>query len=91
MREGVAVQEVDRPLQDADQAAQDAVHDVPDHVAFGAFLVRGHGRGLPQHVDDRDQQAAQADAPEGVGHGAAEGAPGCAGWHAARFAGAEVP
>ena len=91
MGEGVAVDERDGPVEEADEAAEHAEHDAADEVALRGFVLLSDAAGLAEHVDDGDDQGAEGDGPEAVGHGAAEGAGGGAPGHSAGFAAAEVP
>lgn len=64
--ERVAVDEGYQPVQERDEAPQDRGRDAADDVAFLELLPLHHRERLTQHVDDRDDQATEADAAEGV-------------------------
>ena len=67
MREGVAVDELDRPLDQADDAAEDAEGAGGGGVALAGFRLLRDADGLPDHVDEGDDQGAEGDGAEGVG------------------------
>lgn len=79
MGKGVAVDELDGPFEDGDDAAQETKDDDANHAADAAVLGRrlaGDGAQLAQELDDGDNEAAEGDGAEGVGEGALEGAAG---------------
>lgn len=53
MRKGISVDKLDDPLQDRDQASQEAEEDVPNNVSLGPFLVAG---GLSDHLEEVDNR-----------------------------------
>jgi len=75
--ERISVQELESPLQEAEQAVDHAEDDVSNHVsntAAAANLVPRDGADLAQELDNGDEQAAQADGAEAVRQRAAGGA-----------------
>ena len=91
MDEGIAVDELHGPVDDADDAAQHAERDRADDVAFPSFLLLRDARRLPHHVDQRDDQRAEADAPKAVRHAPPECAARRSSRHAAWLSRAEIP
>lgn len=64
--EGVSVDKLDDPLEDRNQARQDAEENVADDVSLGTLLVLG---GLGHHleeIDNGNNQAAEADGSETI-------------------------
>lgn len=89
--ESVAVEECDEPVKKIDKASQNPGCDAADDVAFFHLMPLDDGNRLTQHVDDRDDQAPEADAAEGVGSGADERAASCSSRKTARKSTPEVP
>lgn len=77
MRKSVAVDELDGPVEDADQTLQDAKENVTDNVPVSAGLALCDGADLSEAVNDGDNETSKADAAEGVGHGTTESPSGC--------------
>lgn len=88
---GVVVDELDGPVEEADETAEEAEEDGADDVAGLGFAALRDGHRLAHELDQADDETAEADAAEGVRHRAAEGAASGARGHAAGFLGAEVP
>ena len=89
--EGVAVDELDGPVEDADEAAEHAERDRRDDVAGLGFLLLRDADRLPQHVDERDDQRAEADAAERVRNRAPERTALHNNQHAPGLPAAEIP
>ena len=75
MRERISVQELHRPVQQADQAAENAESDHADDVAVLCALLSRHTAYLSQTVDDRHDQTAKANRAETVRQGTLQRAP----------------
>lgn len=75
MGEGIAIEELDGPVQDANDAAEDAEQDRANKIALGCFLLLSNGADLTQEVDDCNHKTTKTDASETVGHGAFESSP----------------
>ena len=68
MREGVAVDKLNRPVEKTDDALEAAECDGGNDVALLRFLLLRDRDALPDHVDERDNEGAEGDTAEGVGH-----------------------
>ena len=91
MNEGVAIDELDRPVDNADNASQDAEHDGPDDISLRGLLLLRDAACLPYHVNERHDQGPEADAAEAVRHAPPERASRRSPRHAAWLSGAKVP
>lgn len=73
MTEGVAVEELKSPLEDAEQTAEDTENDIANH-ATNTTVVKGlltsDRAQLSEELDDGDKQASQADGTEAVSESA---------------------
>jgi hypothetical protein len=67
--EGIAVEELDGPLQKTKQATNAAEDCVTNHAATRSLLVASSVAELAQELHDGDQQAAQTDGTKAVGQG----------------------
>lgn len=70
MTEGVAVEELSKPVKEADQASQNTEHRVPNSTADPAFLGRlspCNRAEMPHKLDDGENQASEADRTKAVG------------------------
>ena len=86
--ECVSVQELDSPVEDANQTAQDAKQNRPHHVAItGSIALSGRAE-LTKSLDDSYKQTSKTDTAEAVGHGPLESTAGRALWHGVRV---EIP
>lgn len=85
---GVAVDELDRPIEKSDEPLQNTKGAFGGEVAVvGLGLLRDRAR-LAEHVDKGDDQAAETDGAEAVCQCATSGAP-C--WTLGHVVGAKVP
>lgn len=66
MGEGVAVEEADSPVKDANETSQTAEAGGTYHVTGLLTLLAGYTAELAQAVDDCDDQAPKGDAAERV-------------------------
>jgi hypothetical protein len=79
--EGIAVDELHGPLENADETAQNAESNLANNVAITSCLVAGHRAELSQELDDGDNERSKGDAAKAVGEGTASGtASGALGW-----------
>lgn len=67
--EGVAIQELNSPIQNPNQTTQDAKQDGGNNVALGGFVLSSNRADLAQEVDDGHNQTAETDAAKTVGQG----------------------
>ena len=65
---------LDEPVDDTDYAAEETVCDGPTQIALLSFLRLGDADGLTDHVDERNDQGAEADTAERVGQRTAQSA-----------------
>lgn len=70
--EGVSVDKLDDPLQDRDQASQEAEENVADDISLSAFLVSGGLRDHSEEVDNGYDQAAKTDGSKTIRQGSLE-------------------
>lgn len=61
------VDELNSPIQDADQALKNAQGDVRSEVSRICFLLARDTACLPKHIDYRNDQTSKTDAAETVG------------------------
>nr|POF06841.1 hypothetical protein CFP56_77049 [Quercus suber] len=71
IRECVAVDKLHSPVQETDDASEDAERDARGHITGVGFMLSGDRAGLAEHVDDGHQQTTQADGTEAVRQSAA--------------------
>ncbi|KAM5433801.1 hypothetical protein MferCBS31731_006941 [Microsporum ferrugineum] len=79
--EGIAVEELGQPFQEADETSQDAKDGVANGASDAPVLHRlapGDRAQVPQELDDRDNQAPEADGAEAVGQRPPARPPRCA-------------
>lgn len=91
MAERVAIEERDEPIEQGDETTQDPEPNATDETALGSFLLLRDGARLPEHLNQGENERTEADAAEGVGGGATEGAARGTVGHALRRVGEEVP
>ena len=68
VREGVAIDELHRPVEEGDDALEAAEREGGDDVALLRFLLLCNGDALPDHVDECDDERAERNTAERVGH-----------------------
>lgn len=74
--ESVAVEELESPFEDRQEAAENAEDHIADHATDTTVihgLLAGNGAQLAEELDDGDKQTSQADGTEAVGEGALGG------------------
>jgi hypothetical protein len=71
--ERISVQELDSPVQDANQTPQDAEECGADQVTIGRSIALSGRADLTQKLDDGDKEASETDTAETVRDGALEG------------------
>lgn len=86
--EGIAVEELNSPVKDANEATKDAEKDRANQITLGGILLLSDGTELAQAVDDGNNKTAKADTSKAIGYRALESSPGRALWHVVR---AKVP
>lgn len=74
--ESIAVEELDCPIQEANQAAQTAEQDTTDDITVARCVLLRDRAQLAQELDDGNNQATKTNAAETVGDGTLESAAG---------------
>ena len=70
MTEGVAVEELHKPVEKSYEASENPERYATNHTTLCCFLLLGDGTGLAHHVDKGDQQTSKTDTTERIGGGA---------------------
>ena len=91
MRKCIAVDKLHGPIQQADKTLQTAECNHTHDVALLGFLLLSYGDGLPEHVDQGNDQGTERDAAKGVCHSTAECTSSDAAGHSTWLSGAEEP
>ena len=91
MDKGITVDKLHRPVNDADDTAQDAEHDRSDNVSLAGFLLLRDAHCLPYQINQSHDQGPKANASKAVRHAPAERAPRRSPWHSAWLSRAKVP
>ena len=71
--EGVAVDELHGPFEDANETAENAEADLANEVSIAGCLVAGHGAELAQELDDGHNEGSEGDAAKAVGQSTTSG------------------
>ena len=92
-REELEVDEclLDRPIDETDDAAEDAKCNGAAGIALLGLGLLGDAEGLANHIDQGHDQGAETDAAEGIRQGATGGAPRHPGRHPTSLTGTEEP
>ena len=91
MGKGITVDELHGPIDNTDQTAENTEGASGNAISPSSFVLLGDAASLADHVDDGDDEGAEADAAEGVGHGALESTSRGALRHSTRLTSAEEP
>lgn len=59
MRKCISVDELHSPVKNADQTGKDAKENIANNVAISSFLTTSNAASLSEHVDYRNNQAAE--------------------------------
>jgi hypothetical protein len=76
IRKRVTVQELDRPVEQADETSKDAEHNRADNIAVASSRSLGSRADLSDELDDGNEQTTQTNATEAVGQGTLQGTAG---------------
>lgn len=87
-RESVSVDKLHSPVQDANEALQDAKAASHGHIPRVGFRLLCNRADLSEHVDDSNDETAETDRAKAVRQGATRGTPSCSRW---RVSGREEP
>lgn len=91
MRECIAVDELDSPVNQANDATQDTKGNLSSNVSLLTLLTLRDTHSMSDHIDNGDDQGSEADAAKGVGHCSFEGTARRATRHPTWFARTEKP
>lgn len=91
IRESVAIDELHRPIQNPNEASQDTESNSSGNVTLVRFLPLSNRDGLPEHIDERNNQATKADTTKTIRHGPSESTTSSSFWETTRLSRAKEP